>query len=177
LAYQRGVFWGVVPYTPAAPFSVKFMASYEEVDSFGDLAREIRDQDIAGTLPFSVEGKMRPVLAISEPSPMLRDIVALRLVNITRRVRQRHMTAEDEEAVLAGEHSYLVPLRPAVVKPLTRTGEKYAVSIDPVTLNQSACSTTPIGEVTQEEFVVICERLVEVWDLDFGDADEPPEPA
>jgi hypothetical protein len=87
LAYQRGVFWGVVPYTPAAPFSVKFMREYEDVDTVGQLAREFRNRDIAGELPFSVLAKLRPILAISEPSSLLRDIAALRLVNITRRAR------------------------------------------------------------------------------------------
>jgi len=71
LPYQRGVFWGVVPYTPAAPFSVKFLRTYEDVATIGDLAREFRRQDVAGAVPFSVEGKLRPVLAISEPSPEL----------------------------------------------------------------------------------------------------------
>jgi hypothetical protein len=167
LAYQRGVFWGVVPYTPAAPFSVKFMHKYEDVETIGDLSRQFRDQDIAGEVPFSVLGKLRPILAISEPSLILRDLMALRLVNVTRRARQRHMTQEDERAVLAGEHPYLVPLRQEVVSTLTRTGERYAVSIDPVTLHQSAVGTRVIGEITPEEFAVVCHRFIDVLHLDL----------
>jgi hypothetical protein len=168
LAYQRGVFWGVVPYTPAAPFSVKFMRDYEDIDTVTQLAKEFRSRDIAGELPFSVPAKLRPILCISEPSPLLRDIVALRLVNITRRRLHGHMTTEEEHEVLAAEHPFLVPLRAEVVRQLTRRGERYAVAIDVVTLNESAIATRAIGEVTEEEFTDICQRVVERLGLGEG---------
>jgi hypothetical protein len=169
LPYQRGVFWGVVPYTPAAPFSVKFLRTYEDVATIGDLAREFRRQDVAGAVPFSVEGKLRPVLAISEPSPELGNVSALRLANISRRVRNRLLAPDEERAIRAGDHPYLLSLRDEVVRSLTRSGETYAVIVEnPVTLHESAIATTAIGEITQDEFRLVCTRLVEVLQLDLG---------
>jgi hypothetical protein len=170
LDYQRGVFWGFVPYTPAAPFSVKFLWKFEEFESVGDLAKEFQRNDVAGDVPFSVEGKLRPILAISEPSKDLGDITALRLANISRRVRSKQLTAEEERAVVAGEHPYLHPLRPAVVASLSKTNDIYAVVIDAlVTVNETAVATTAIGEITPEEFRVISKRVVDALGLDLGD--------
>jgi predicted nuclease with RNAse H fold len=169
LAYQRGVFWGVVPYAPAAPFLVKFLRSYEDVPTAGELAREFRKRDIAGEVPFSVDGKLRPILALSEPSEELREITALRLANITRRVRQRHLSQDEADAVVAGTHRYLFPLRPEVVSSLTQTAETYAVIIDsPVVLHASAITTSLIGEMSEEDFAVVCNRFVRALDLDLA---------
>jgi hypothetical protein len=167
LAYQRGVFWGVVPYTPAAPFSVKLLRDYEELETVADLVAAFRRGDVAGEVPFEVRAKLRPILALTEPSTELREITALRLANISRRVRQRQLTEEEEREVVGKEHRYLFPLRPAVVATLTQRREVYAVVIDsPITLHQSAITTQRIGEVTEEEFAEICERLVDALELD-----------
>jgi hypothetical protein len=161
VAYQRGVFWGVVPFTPKAPFDVKFLHKYEEVATTRDLIDAFRRHDVKGALPFSVEGKLRPILAISEPSAELRDITALRLSNITRRVRERQLSQDDEQAIVGGEHPYLFYLRPETVQALTRERAVYAAVIDsPITLNVSAVTTTAIGEINEHEFAVLCERLV-----------------
>jgi hypothetical protein len=173
LAFQRGVFWGVVPYTPAAPFSVKFLRDYEEVDTAAELVRQFKQRDVAGDLPFSVQAKLRPVLALCEPSSILREITALKLANISRRVRQRLLTEEEEAAVIAGEHPRLMPLRREIVSSLTRTNETYAVIIDnPVTLHQSAVVAPPIGVLSEEEFRVVCQRFVQALQLDVAPSDD-----
>jgi hypothetical protein len=176
LAYQRGVFWGVVPFTPAAPFSVKFVRNYEDVETTADLVRRFKQGDIVGDLPFSVRAKLRPILAITEPSSELREITALRLANISRRVRQRLLTEDEERAIVAKEHRYLFPLRPPVVSSLTRRREVYAVVIDsPVTLHESAVTTNAIGEVTEAEFAEICERFIEALELDVRPLEDDDE--
>lgn len=168
MAFQRGVFWGVVPYTPAAPFSVKFLWNYEEVETAAALAEQFRRQDVSGEVPFSVPGKPRPVLALSEPSSELREVTALRLANISRRARDRLLTEDERREVVSGEHRYLFPLAEEAVKSLTRTRETYAVVVDnPVTLHESAIVSRAIGEVTEEEFASICERFVEALQLDL----------
>lgn len=168
MAYQRGVFWGVVPFTPAAPFTVKFVRNWEEYATVSDLSRAIREQDVAGDFPFEVRGKMRPVLALTEPSTELREITALRLANITRRVRDRLLTREEEQSIRSGEHPYLFPLDNAAVRNLgsTPTYDLYAVNVDsPVTLHQSAVATRPVGEVSEATFAAICERYIEALGL------------
>jgi hypothetical protein len=173
LAYQRGVFWGVVPYTPAAPFSVKFLWNYEEFDTIGELTKAFRKNDAAGDVPFSVQGKIRPILAISEPSEDLGDIAALRLANISKRLQRKQLTEEEVREVVEGKHRYLHPLRPAVVASLSKTNDVYAVIIDsPVTLHESAVSTTALGEISPEEFKVISARVVEALGLDLQGASQ-----
>lgn len=168
MAFQRGVFWGVVPFTPAAPFTVKFVRNWEDYATISDLSRAIRDQDMAGDFPFEVRAKMRPILALTEPSSELREITALRLANITRRVHDQQLTREDETAVRNGEHPYLFPLDNAVVRNLGSrpTYDLYAVSVDsPVTLHQSTVVSRAVGEVPEDAFSTICERYIEALGL------------
>lgn len=166
MSYQRGVFWGVVPYTPAAPFEVKFMRTYEQVDSAPELARELKRQDLGGAFPFSVLAKIRPLLAISEPSAELRDVVGLTLVNISRRVRQKHLTEENAKQIVAGEHPYLFHLGSETTRLLG--SDTYAAAIDsPISLNESAFTTKAIGEINDHEFAVLCQRFVEKLGFDL----------
>lgn len=166
MGYQRGVFWGVVPYTPAAPFEVKFMRAYEEVATAGELVKEMKRRDVSGLLPFSVEAKIRPLLAISEPSAELRDVLALRLVNVSRRVRDRHLTQDAADQIAAGDHPYLFSLRPETVGALG--GSSYAAAIDsPISLNETAFTTRTLGEINEHEFGILCQRLVQKLGFDL----------
>lgn len=142
------------------------MRDFEEFATVGDLSKEMKKLYVSGDIPFIVRAKLRPVLAVSEPSTELREITALSLVNISRRVRDRLLTADDERAIKAGEHNYLLPLDAAVVQTLTSSRETYAVAANSVVrLHQSAISTARIGEVTVEAFAVIRARVAEALGL------------
>ncbi len=166
MAFQRGVFWGVVPYAPAAPFSVKLLQRYEDVETISELHRKF--QEYAGELPFSVEAKMRPVLALSEPSVELRELPVLRLVNITRRVRNRQLTDEEADQIRDGDHPRLFQLAREVVARISN-GDTYAVLVEnPGTLHVTALVPRPIGEVSEPDFAQICARLVGNLGLDLS---------
>ena len=172
MAYQRGVFWGVVPYAPAAPFSVKLVQRYEDVDTGRELHRKF--QEYGGALPFSVEAKLRPVLALSEPSAELGELTALRLANITRRVRNRHLTQEEANAVAAGAHPFLFPMPQSAVASLSTTGDRYAAIVDnPGTVHRSAILTNAIGEVSEADFAEISARLIKRLGLPVAEASAP----
>jgi hypothetical protein len=92
----------------------------------------------------------------------------VRLANISRRVRDRHLSEEERQEILGGEHEYLFALPPAAVSGL-RTHDLYAAIFDnPVTLHESALTTTLIGEISEEEFAKLCARFVEALDLDIS---------
>ena len=167
--YQRGVFWGVVPFTPAAPFSVEIADGWEDFASARELSDEFRRRSYGGTYVFAVQGKIRPLLAISEPSPETRDITALRLTNISQRVRNKLMSREEAKRVVDQQEPHLFHLRPNVVAKLSRDSRDiYAAILDGlVRINVSAITTNRIGEINAHEFEVLCTRLVEELGLDI----------
>lgn len=176
----RGVLhWAVVPYTPAEPFEADLDDSGEWLHY--ETALDLREaaKSLPGPYWFAVEGKIRPVVVISNPLPVEgglddsglgSEYTALRLSRI------RHSDG-DFNRIRDQEEPLLFHLKLATSRGLSRRGAQvdgegrpfdYAVMLNAlVRLHETALVGLPGGQLDENEYRVVCRRLVDMLGLDL----------
>lgn len=156
---QGGVVWALVLYENEAPFRLADHAkTYADISA---LARSVRDREIAPEFTISVGAKIRPVLILQDrPQGRLPEYAALKLTRLEK------LAADDIEAIRSRRSERFFDLPEP-----RRFGIKAETAVDLLALtrvHQSAIVSRPRGKLNANEFRVICERLVDVLDLDIA---------
>lgn len=159
---QGAIVWALVTYENEAPFRVRdatgAATSYPDVRA---LSQAIRRREIAPELTVELGAKVRPMLLLQDrPQGRLPEYAALKLTRLAK------LAAGDREAIRRQQVARFF----AIPDP-ARYGLKAEFAVDLLALtrvHQSAIVGPPRAQVNVNEFRVICERLVEVLDLDVA---------
>jgi len=159
---QGGVVWALVAYDFRQPFVVcdrpEGARTYEGV---ADLAGAVRARDLPPELRLQVGAKLRPVLLLQDrPAGRLKEFAALKLTRVEKLDDATQSTVRNH----AVERFFALPDNERF-----GLGRPFAVDLlSLVRVHESAIVGRPNGSLDENEFRVICERLVRVLDLDVG---------
>ena len=154
-------YWGLVPYTPEAPFLVRVAGGepveVPGVESFVEGLGRGGDAEFR----FVVRAKTRPVLLLSDRQDQRTgDLFALRLLRMER------LSAAEQAAVRDHREPTLFHLRVDNFPGLSR--ESAAVVSAPVRLHNTALDTRRrVGALDENELRVLHERFATYWRLDL----------
>lgn len=155
------VYWGVVPYTPQAPFQV-FVKDRPpvEVPDAKTIVEGLRKGGDA-ELRFVVEAKARPVLLLSDRTDeRTGDLFGLRLVRLSS------LTDEEAEQIREQRQAGLFHLKPERFPDLAE--ESAAMISAPIRIHESALDAgKALGRLDQNEMRVLAERFVSYWQFDL----------
>ena len=159
---QGGIVWALVLFENEAPFRLSDTAGATTAyGSVRDLSEAIRRREIDPEFTVEIGAKVRPVLLLQDrPQGRLPEYAALKLTRLDK------LDDEDHGAIRRQE----VPRFFYVPDP-AKYGLKGEFAVDLLALtrvHQSAIVGRPRAQVNVNEFRVICERLVEVLDLDIA---------
>jgi hypothetical protein len=159
---QGGIVWALVLFENEAPFRVSAtagaMTSYSDIRA---LRQAILDRELPPKFTMEIGAKVRPVLLLQDrPQGRLPEYAALKLTRLAKLDDGDHETIRRQEV----ERFFYIP-DPG------RYGLKGEFAVDLLALtrvHQSAIVGRPRAQVNVNEFRVICERLVDVLDLDIA---------
>jgi hypothetical protein len=159
---QGGIVWALVLFENEAPFRASDASgaggSYPNVRS---LAQAVRSQQLAPEFTVEIGAKVRPVLLLQDrPQGRLPEYAALKLTRLAK------LDPADLAAIRAQQVN-----RFFYIPDPTRYGLHAEFAVDLLALtrvHQSAIVAPPRAQVNANEFRVICERLVDVMDLDIA---------
>lgn len=159
---QGGVVWALVPYDFRTPVVV---ADHPDgpttFANVGDLVSDVRDKTLPPEFHVEVGAKIRPVLLLQDrPEGRLKEYAALKLTRIEK------LAADAQESVRQQQAKRFFHLpHPARFK----LGKEFAIDLlSLVRIHQLAIVAPPQGKLNENEFRVVCERLVRVMDLDIA---------
>jgi hypothetical protein len=159
---QGGIVWALVLFENEAPFRVSDTAgatmSYADIRALG---QAIRAREQPPELTVESGAKVRPVLLLQDrPQGRLPEYAALKLTRLEK------LHDEDHEAIRRQE----VPRFFYIPDPAKYglTGELAVDLLALTRVHQSAIVGRPRAQLDANEFRVICERLVDVLDLDIA---------
>lgn len=155
------VCWGIVPYTPAAPFKVHVSdGSPVEVPTASQIVDGLRKGGDA-EFEFVVRAKARPVLLLSGRSdPRTGDLFALRLLRLEKLASQERQRVEEQR------EPSLFHLRPERFPGLVE--DSAAMVTAPIRLHETALDTRqPLGRLDRNEMRALVERFVSHWQFDL----------
>lgn len=159
---QGGIVWALVLFENEAPFQAADAAgaggSYPDIRALG---RAVRNRKLQPEFTVQVGAKVRPVLLLQDrPQGRLPEFAALKLTRLAK------LDPADLAAIKAQQvkRFFFIP-DPG------RYGLRGELAVDLLALTRVHRSTIvapPQAQVTTNEFRVICERLVDVLDLDLA---------
>lgn len=155
------VYWGIVPYAPAAPFKVHVTdGSPVEVPTASQIVDGLRKGGDA-EFEFVVRAKARPVLLLSGRSdPRTGDLFALRLLRLEKLSSQERQRVEEQR------EPSLFHLRPECFPGLAE--DTAAMVTAPIRLHETALDTRqPLGRLDRNEMRTLVERFVSYWQFDL----------
>jgi hypothetical protein len=155
------VYWGIVPYAPAAPFKVHVTdGSPVEVPTASQIVDGLRKGGDA-EFEFVVRAKARPVLLLSGRSdPRTGDLFALRLLRLEKLPSQERTRVEDQR------EPSLFYLRPEHFPDLSE--DSAAMVTAPIRLHETALDTRKsLGRLDRDEMRALVERFVSYWQFDL----------
>jgi hypothetical protein len=154
---QGGIVWALVPYDFAAPFEVAG-TRYDDVRA---LAADVRNRELRPEFSVQVGAKIRPVLLMQDrPQGRIKEYAALKLTRLEK------LDEDVRQQVIAQR----LPRFFHITDPRRYgLGEDVAVDLlSLVRLHESAIVAAPAGKLNENEFRVVCERLVRSLDLDLA---------
>jgi hypothetical protein len=159
---QGGVVWALVLFENEAPFLVshpgRTTTSYGAIQG---LAQAIRSRELPPQFRVEIGAKVRPVLLLQDrPQGRLPEYAALKLTRLEKLDNKDHQAIRRQE----------VP-RFFYIPNAAKYGLRGEFAVDLLALtrvHQSAIVGRPRAQVDANEFQVICERLVDVLDLDIA---------
>ncbi len=153
----------VVAYAPEPPFSVlQPDGSEQRYESARALAEAVRNGDEPIEFALRVEAKIRPVLLLQDrPLGRFAEHAALQITTLS------NLPARDHQRIRAQQEPSLFHLDPKH-KSYGLGKESVAELNSLVRVRKSALAGRRLGGVDEGEFRTICERLIQVSDLDVN---------
>jgi hypothetical protein len=160
---QGRIVWAISPFDLTAPFQVvQHDGSERRYDGARELGQAIRRGDEPPEFDLRVAAKIRPVLLLQDrPTGRFADYAALQMTRLEK------FAAGDRQRIRNGEERSLFHLGHNAAK----YGLDKEHAVDLTTLHRvhtSAIVSAPIGRIDVAEFRTVCERVVEVSDLDLA---------
>lgn len=154
---QGSIVWALVLYENERPFNVVADDRVTPYESAADLARAVQNQELGPELTVEVGAKVRPVLLLQDrPAGRLKEYAALKITRLAK------LDTEMQELVRAQRAPHFFHLR-------TTSGPEQAVDLLSLTrVHDTAILSNQRGKLNENEFRVVCERLVRAMDLDLA---------
>lgn len=156
---QGGIVWALVLFENEAPFRVHGAGSpYPDVRR---LASDVRGRVLPPEFTVEIGAKLRPVLLLQDrPQGRLPEYAALKLTRLEKLDEADHEAIRRQKV----DRFFYVP------GPSTYglRGEFAVDLLSLVRVHQQAIVRPPRAQVKTNEFRVICERLIDVLDLDIA---------
>ncbi len=162
-ARRRAIVWAISAFEVKQPFRViEHDGSETRLADASSLARKVLAREMSGEFELAVAAKLRPVLLLQErPARRFEDFAALRLTRLEK------FNATDQQAIRDGQEQTLFYL--GHDKRKYGIDKEYAIMLTSLhRIHSSAIVGEPVGSVDSGEFRTICERLVQVSDLDLS---------
>jgi mRNA-degrading endonuclease toxin of MazEF toxin-antitoxin module len=159
---QGAIYTAVVAYAPEPPFAVlQPDGSERRYQAARDLAVAVREQAEPQELSLHVRAKIRPVLLLQDrPLGRFDEYAALQITSLS------NLSPDLQERVRRQEEPSLFHLDPSR-KTYGLAKESVTELNSLVRIRRAALVGKRLGGVDEAEFRTICERLIQVSDLDI----------
>lgn len=162
-ARKGAIVWAISPFEVEQPFRVlEHDGTETRLPDAQTLARKVLKKEMDGNFEIAVAAKLRPVLLLQDrPAGRFEDFAALRLLRLEKFGPTDQQTIRDgaEETLFYLGHN----------KHKYGMDKEYAVVLTSLhRVHRSAIASKPVGAVDRAEFRTLCERLVQVSDLDLS---------
>lgn len=156
-----GVYWGIVPFAPAAPFKIHVTDGPPvEVPTASQIVDGLRKGGDA-EFEFVVRAKARPVLLLSGRSdPRTGDLFALRLLRLEKLSSQERQRIEEQRE----PSLFHLPRErfPGLAE------DSAAMVTAPIRLHETALDTRQsLGRLDRNEMRALVDRFVTYWQFDL----------